>query len=149
MKKSPSWEANGYSVYLEIPSIFLKLQVNYCIYNNLTLGPILNRITLTPCLFNSHFNIILKSMPGSFEWCLSFYVFWLSCVHYLHFSYLLSMLHDQTIPSSFNIQWTVEFMKLLIMPVTFFRLAPHIFLSILFMNTVNVFVCVILVWDIV
>jgi hypothetical protein len=40
-------------------------------------------------------------------------------------------------------------MKLLTMPVTFFRLAPHIFLSILFRNTVNVFVCVILVWDIV
>lgn len=71
MKKSPSWEANGYSVYLEIPSIFLKLQVNYCIYNNLTLGPILNRITLTPCLFNSHFNIILtfKSYVFQTETC--------------------------------------------------------------------------------
>ena len=65
----------------------------------------------------SIFNIILQSMPGSIDWCLPFQVSWLKCMHSLHFSRFLPMPHVQAIPSSFNIQWTAELMKLLIMPV--------------------------------
>jgi hypothetical protein len=77
MEQCPSWEANRFSASKEIPSILWNPKVHYCIHMWPTPPiPILSQINPvhvpTFHLLKIHHNIILRSMPGSSKWPLSF-----------------------------------------------------------------------------
>jgi hypothetical protein len=99
MEQSPSWEADSHSAGPEIPCLLWNPRVHYRVHKNPPLVPILSQMnsvhTFPPCYPKIHSNI-LRSMPLSSEWSLSFrfYEQNILCIfHLFHACYIPRQAH--------------------------------------------------------
>jgi hypothetical protein len=107
MGKSPSWEANRFSVVQEIPCLLYNAKVHCRAHKSQPLTPFWARwIRSTPYFFSIHFNIIFPSTPMS-----PFRSFEQNFMSISQLSHACSM-SDQSNPLSFlhpnNICWIVK-----------------------------------------
>jgi hypothetical protein len=76
MEQRPLWEANSHSASQEIARLLCKPKVYYRVHKSPPLVSILSKMNtvhnIPPCFPKIHSNIILPSMPRSYEWSLLF-----------------------------------------------------------------------------
>jgi hypothetical protein len=140
MEYSPTWEVKRLSASREIPRILCNPNIHYRIHK--WLNPV-----HTP---RSHFlkynlNIILPSIPGSQNWCLSLRFSHQNTVYSTHHTHSCNMPRpsDSTrfyLP--YNIGWGVQMIKLLIIYFSAFAfnivpVSPKTLLNTLFVNTLS------------
>jgi hypothetical protein len=149
----PSWEANRFSVSQEILCISGNPKVHYRVHKCLPPVPILRQLdpVHSPTLYwlKIHLNIILRSMLGSPKWSLS--------LRFPHQNRLyaspLPRTRYMSRPSHYsrfchpkNIEWGVQIVQLLIMPLPPLSITLLLLLLLLLLLVVVVVVVVLLLW---
>jgi hypothetical protein len=148
MEQSPPWESYSLSCQ-EISCLLWNLSVQYHVHNSLQSVLVLSwmNIVHTPihCFCKTHFNVSLLSMLMFSKWFPFRFSDW-SFMCILHLPHLCSILHclilDLTILMIFceaNKLWSYSLCSFLHSPLTSSTLGPHILLSSLLLNTLNLF----------